>query len=80
MILAFDKYIIDNAIVSSVSANSKTQIKPTAKLDIDIAFGYEKIELGQTTTDKNLQTIISQINNKYAPIVKTKILDSVESL
>jgi hypothetical protein len=73
MIQAFDKYIIDNAIVGKVSTTN-------TKLDIDIAYGYEKIELSQTSTDKNIQTIISQINTKYFPLLKSKVLDSVKLL
>lgn len=80
MIQAFDKYITDNAIVGTVPTNPKTKFAANSKLDIDIAYGYEKIELSQTKTDKNIQTIISQINTKYSPLVKSKVLDSVESL
>lgn len=76
MIQAFDKYIVDNAIVSTVPTNPTTEAN-SAKLDVDIAYGYENIELQQASTDKNIQTIISQINTKYSTLMKNKVLDSV---
>lgn len=44
MIQAFDKYIINNAIVSTVPTNP-TKKANLGKLDIDIAYGYENVDL-----------------------------------
>jgi len=39
MIQAFDKYIVDNAIVGTVPTDPTAEANG-AKLDIDIAYGY----------------------------------------
>jgi hypothetical protein len=49
-------------------------------LDVDVAYGYETISLETTTTDKNVKSILHQINSKYELLTKDKSLQSIEVL
>jgi len=79
MIQAFDKYIVDNSVVGTVPTNPTTRANK-GKIDVDIAYGYENIDLNRISADKNVQSIISQINMKYATLMKNKALESIEVL
>lgn len=73
-ILAFDLFAKDNQLVST---NAPT-VSSTPQLDIDIAYGYETIST--ETSDPNVAKVLSQISNKYGPLIKGSSLDKVESL
>lgn len=74
-ILAFDSYVRDNAVVAvgEAAVASKT-------LDVDVAYGYEKMELAAAETDRSVQTVVKQIRGKYGELTKGKSLETVEWL
>lgn len=74
MVLAFDIYIKENKIIGHI------QTQPADNLDVDIAYGYENVDLETVKTDVNLKNIISQINLKYSKLVKGKTLQTIEVL
>lgn len=80
MILAFDIYIQDNKLLGGESGSTEKAVEEAQKWDVDIAYGYEAIELSAAETDPNVKTILSQIDSRYAPLVKNKILESIERL
>jgi len=45
--------------------------------DVDIAFGYEKIELSVADTDGNVQAVLGQIKSKYSALLRNKTLDNI---
>lgn len=48
--------------------------------DVDIAYGYETIDLSAAKNDANVKAILSQITSKYGEVIKNKNLQSIELL
>ncbi len=80
MILAFDIYIQDDKILGGVAGSTEKAVAEAQKWDVDIAYGYETIQLSAAETDQNLKMILSQIDTRYAPLVKNRVLESIEML
>lgn len=49
-------------------------------MNIDIALGYEDIDIGSIGTNDNVQNVLSQINAKYQLLIKNKTLTSISEL
>lgn len=80
LILAFDLYIQNNDLVGNAVQNTEKAIAEAQNWDVDIAYGYESINLSTAESDQNVKTIVSQIGSKYSELIKNKTLQSIEVL
>lgn len=68
-IIAFDLFIQNNTLIG--------QVVTTPTFDVDIAYGYEQLNLSLATTDQNLIVVLHQINLRYNIMVQNKNLSQI---
>ena len=66
--------------MSGIPSTTEQSVSKAQDWDVDIAYGYETVELTAAEKDMNVKTILSQITSRYAVITKNKILQSIEVL
>lgn len=80
LILAFDLYIQNNELVGNAVQSTEKTLSEAQNWDVDIAYGYETINLSAAESDHNVKTIVTQIGSRYSELIKNKTLQSIEVL